>query len=90
MSHLEDYQIEKIKNLFNCELIKETIDGYDSLTAQEEAVLRFIANNPDEQYIKLQNTFRMEDFLVVGLVLRYGATSEEYDELRELKEIVKD
>ena len=71
MSHLKDYQTAEIKELFNCDLIRETIDTYDSLTEQEEAVLRFIGNNPSTQYIKLQNTFTMPDHLVVDLVLNY-------------------
>lgn len=86
MTHLEDYQTTKINNLFNCELIGQKLDTYDNITAQQKAVLQFITDNPDEQYIELQNTFRMEDVLVVSLVIHYGATSEEYDELRELRE----
>lgn len=53
MSHFDDYQLEKNSNLFNCELIKDTIDGYSTLTEQEEAVLRFISNNPDVQYLDM-------------------------------------
>lgn len=86
MSHLEDYQTTKISDLFNCELIGEKLDTYNDITAQQKAVLKFIADNPDEQYIELQNTFRMEDVLVVSLVIHYGASSEEYDELRDLRE----
>jgi len=85
MSHLEDYQISEIKELFNCELIDNVIDDYDNLTEQEYAVLRFIADNPDSQYITLQNTFSMPDFLVVSLVMQYGSTSKEQQELKELK-----
>jgi hypothetical protein len=89
-NHLEDYQLEKINNLFNCDLIEDVIDEYSNLTAQQEAVLRFIAKNPDKQYIQLQNTFKMPDQLVVSLVMQYGSTSDEYSELRELKQKVRD
>lgn len=89
MSHLEDYQTTKLKELFNYELIEETLDSYDNITAQQKAVLQFIAENPDKQYIKLQNTFRMEDWLVVDLVKQYGASSNEYEKLRKLKKKMK-
>ncbi len=90
MSHFEDYQITKIKELFNCKLINEVIDDYDNLTAQEYAVLRFIADNPNSQYIQLQNTFKMEDFLVVSLVMNYGSTSDEYTKLKELQKKMRE
>jgi len=90
MSPFEDYQITKIKELFNCKLINEVIDDYDNLTAQEYAVLRFIADNPNSQYIQLQNTFKMEDFLVVSLVMNYGSTSDEYTKLKELQKKMRE
>ena len=89
MTHLEDYQTTKISNLFNCQLISETLDSYENITAQQRAILKFIADNPEEQYIKLQNTFRMNDKLVVDLVRHYGASSDEYDKLRDLKERIE-
>ena len=85
MSHFADYQITKIKKLFNCELINKVIDDYDNLTEQEYAVLRFIADNPESQYIQIQNTFKIQDFLVVSLVMQYGSTSDEYKEFKKLK-----
>lgn len=90
MSHLEDYQITELGELFNPDLIEETLQQVDSPTPQQEAVLRFIVENPEEQYIELQNTFKMPDHLVVGLVLEYGTPSEEYEEMRELKQKVRE
>lgn len=84
-----DYQTTTLEEMFNTELISETIPKVD-LTPQQEAILRFIVENSDEQFIELQNTFKMPDHLVVDLVLDYGATSEEYEELRELKEKMRD
>jgi len=86
MAHLEEYQTAEIQELFNCSLIRRLISEYDSTTEQQEAVLRFIAENPTSQYIKLQNTFRMSDTTVVNIVLNYGAKPEEMNELRELRE----
>lgn len=91
MSHLEDYQTTEIQELFNCELIDDVLEEYDNdqITEQQKAVLRFIANNPESQYIKLQNTFRMSDVLVVDLVMNYGAKTKEMNELRDLREKIK-
>ncbi len=85
MSHFDEYQLKQLGELFNHELIDETLETYTTLTAQQEAVLQFIAENPDEQFIELQKTFKMPDVLVVNLVEQYGASSDEYNDLRELK-----
>jgi hypothetical protein len=86
MSVLEDYQIEKIKELFNVEVVEQTLTQIreDKLTPQQRAVLRFIVNNPEEQYIELQKTFTMPDPLVISLVIDYGTPSDEYEELKQL------
>lgn len=90
MSHLDDYQVTELGELFNPDLIEETLEQVDSATPQQEAVLQFIVDNPNEQFIELQNTFKMPDHLVVALVIEYGTPSEEYDEMRDLKQKVRD
>lgn len=91
MTHLDEYQLEKLGDLFNVEVIEGTLDAdLDSLTAQQESVLRFIVNNPNEEFISLQNTFRMSDTVVISLVREYGTPSEDYEEIRELQERVRE
>jgi hypothetical protein len=91
MTHLDDYQLEKLGDLFNVEVIEGTLDAdLDSLTAQQESVLRFIVNNPNEEFISLQNTFRMSDIVVISLVREYGTPSEDYEEIRELEERIRE
>lgn len=86
MSHFEEYQTTKLGELFDPELIEETLEQVNSATPQQEAVLRFIVDNPDEQFIQLQNTFKMQDHLVVGLVIEYGTATEDYEEMKELQQ----
>lgn len=90
MSVFDDYQIAELGELFNVEVIEQSIESVDSITPQQEAVLQFIVDNPDEQFIELQNTFTMPDHLIVDMVLTYGATSDEYEDLRELKQKMRD
>jgi hypothetical protein len=89
MSHLEDYQVTTLGELFHPDLIENTLEQVDSTTPQQEAVLQFIVDNPDEQFITLQNTFSMPAHLVVGLVIEYGTPSEDYDEMVTLKQKMK-
>ena len=90
MSHFEDYQLETLGDLFNVPVLEQSLDQVDSLTPQQEAVLRFIVDNPDEQFLQLQNTFSMPDHLVADLVLDYGTPSDEYDDIRALKQQMRD
>lgn len=91
MTHLDEYQLEELGDLFNVDVIEGTLDAdLDALTAQQESVLRFIVNNPTEEFISLQNTFRMSDTVVISLVMEYGTPSEEYDEIRELQARVRE
>lgn len=86
MSIFEDYQTKQLNELFNVEVLAESLETVDSLTPQQEAVLQFIVDNPEEQFIELQNTFTMPDHLVANLVLEYGTPSDEYEEMQELKQ----
>lgn len=89
MSHLKEYQVTTLGELFRPDLIADTLEQVDSTTPQQEAVLQFIVDNPDEQFITLQNTFSMPSHLVVSLVIEYGTPSEEYEEMIALKEEIK-
>lgn len=89
MSVFEEYQLTEMGELFNVEVLEQSINSLDTLTPQERAVLQFIVDNPDEHFIELQKTFSMPDKLVISLVLDYGTPSDEYDEMKELEKQVR-
>lgn len=88
MSIFEEYQTTEISELFNVEVTKQALEqiSEDRLTPQEQAILNFIVDNPNEQYIELQKTFNTPDHIVMSLVLEYGTPSDEYEELKELRD----
>lgn len=88
---VEEYQSKTLDELFNCELIEETIPKIESsLTVKQETILSFIAENPNVKYITLQNIFRVRDSYVVDLVIHYGSRSEERERLNKLRKKIKD
>lgn len=86
MSNFENYQTTELRELFNPEVIERTLENVNSLTPTQEAILQFIVNNPDEEFIKLQNTFKKPDPLIAKLVLEYGTPSDELQEIRDLRQ----
>lgn len=83
----ETYQVADMADLFEIDVLEETLEN-DSicsrLSESEEAVLRFIINNPNTQFVKLENTFRMSSPYVIRLVQEYGTTSKTAEKMEHL------
>jgi len=80
-----DCYYEELGELFNPNLIQDTLDQGVSVTAKQEAILKFIIDNLDEQFISLLNTFSTKDTIVVRMAKDFGATSDEYDKYDRLQ-----
>lgn len=88
MSPFEEHKTKNLGELFYPDVIDQTLDQLDGdrITPQQEAILKFIRDNPDENYLELSKTFQMPDPQVINIVIEYGTPSEHYEEMKTLRD----